>query len=287
MNAARGQPSFTQKNQHITPLHQSVFTHPITQIIMKRLPFLVWLLALSAPAFAQTTYYQSPQGNILDSAAYQAKLQTTVEQMEKIKKPVRVNEVFEELRRTDDSVVVSYFWEFAIGKETPASLKDQKARTGLVGQRFPFENLENQALVQNLGGKPSLINMWFTSCPPCVEEMPALNALKAELGEQVNFLAITFESPKKVEQFLQKREFDFLQLAGERAFLKKLGISAYPVNIFLDRNGIVQQVEGGLPYEKGEDGKLRIGSADPFRDLLNRLLLASLEVSQSAPADNK
>ena len=51
-----------------------------------------------------------------------------------------------------------------------------------LNKEFQFSGLrtlDNQRIgINNLKGKPSLINFWFTSCKPCIEEMPILNRLK-------------------------------------------------------------------------------------------------------------
>ncbi len=44
-------------------------------------------------------------------------------------------------------------------------------------------------LSENLG-KPVFINVYATWCPPCVGEMPEINKLYTELGDQVTFIAI-------------------------------------------------------------------------------------------------
>src|SRR6185295_10152314 len=40
----------------------------------------------------------------------------------------------------------------------------------------------NSASLLDFGGKVVLLNVWATWCAPCVEEMPALDRLQAELG---------------------------------------------------------------------------------------------------------
>lgn len=44
-------------------------------------------------------------------------------------------------------------------------------------------------LAENLG-KPVFINIFATWCPPCVGEMPEINQLYTELGDQVTFIVI-------------------------------------------------------------------------------------------------
>ena len=70
--------------------------------------------------------------------------------------------------------------------------------------------------MQTFFGKPLLLNFWATWCPPCVEELPLINAFyrqnKAN-GWQVLGLAVDKVSP--VQTFLQKMPLDFpIGMAG-------------------------------------------------------------------------
>lgn len=70
--------------------------------------------------------------------------------------------------------------------------------------------------IQQYQGKPLLINFWATWCPPCVEELPMLNAFylqnKAK-GWQVLGLAI--DRVEMVQRFLHQNPIDFpVAMAG-------------------------------------------------------------------------
>ena len=57
----------------------------------------------------------------------------------------------------------------------------------------------------SLAGKPVLINLWATWCPPCVTELPTLNQLAA--SGRVRVLAVSQDAgePGKVADFLKSR----------------------------------------------------------------------------------
>ncbi|WP_322470151.1 TlpA disulfide reductase family protein [Hydrogenophaga sp. SNF1] len=74
-----------------------------------------------------------------------------------------------------------------------------------------FETPEGGSLaVASWRGSPLLVNFWATWCPPCVEELPLLNAFhekQAPKGWQ--FLALAVDRVEPVRQFLQRLPLRF------------------------------------------------------------------------------
>ena len=55
-----------------------------------------------------------------------------------------------------------------------------------------------------------MLNFWFIGCKPCVAEIPDLNKIKEKFKDKdVAFFAVTFDSKKKLEEFVIKKPFDF------------------------------------------------------------------------------
>lgn len=119
-----------------------------------------------------------------------------------------------------------------------------------------------------LNGKPTLVNFWFTNCPPCIDEMPALNRIAKTYAEEYNFVAITYETKEKVDAFLKKVDFNFEHYTDAQAFIDQIGIQAYPVNLILDAEGNLKQVLGGIAYEGELGEKLEMGDGE---DLIQAL----------------
>jgi thiol-disulfide isomerase/thioredoxin len=91
-----------------------------------------------------------------------------------------------------------------------------------------FERPEGGLLVPaELRGKMLLLNFWATWCPPCVEELPMLDAFareRAAQGWQVVGLAL--DNVKAVQQFLKRVPISFpVGIAGLEALdlSRKLG----------------------------------------------------------------
>lgn len=59
-------------------------------------------------------------------------------------------------------------------------------------------------------GRPLLVNFWATWCPPCVEELPLLNAFnEAHAGKGWQVLGLAVDQPSAVRGFLQKLPLNF------------------------------------------------------------------------------
>jgi thiol-disulfide isomerase/thioredoxin len=65
-------------------------------------------------------------------------------------------------------------------------------------------------------GKTVLLNFWATWCAPCVEEMPELNALQAEMAARnIQIIGIGIDSAANIAQFSSKYKISYpLYVAG-------------------------------------------------------------------------
>jgi thiol-disulfide isomerase/thioredoxin len=90
-----------------------------------------------------------------------------------------------------------------------------EAETRFWQQQFPTLP-DGTLLTSSFKGKPLVLNFWATWCPPCVEELPLLNAFFVEnkaKGWQVLGLAVDQVSP--VTRFLAQNPLNFsIAMAG-------------------------------------------------------------------------
>ncbi|WP_300669900.1 TlpA disulfide reductase family protein [Soonwooa sp.] len=124
--------------------------------------------------------------------------------------------------------------------------------TDLDGKNINFKSLD----------KPILLNIWFTTCEPCLEEIPILNNLKTKYGDKYKFLALTFDSKEKIEKFLLTHQFNFDKLACNYKDLENYGIRKYPLTFILDKKAVVQRIFGSINKDNAD---VVIGSLESFK----------------------
>lgn len=87
-------------------------------------------------------------------------------------------------------------------------------------------------------GKWVLVNLWATWCPPCLEEMPELEAVsKARSDLVVLGLAMDGQDVRKVAQFAQKLHVTYPIIAADDGIVKLFRPRGYPTTILYDPSG--------------------------------------------------
>ena len=121
-----------------------------------------------------------------------------------------------------------------------------------------------------LAGKVVILNFWYASCPPCREEAPDLEKLRAQFaGEDVVVLGVNVSDTADVALGFEKRFglgypsiVDAADNAVQLAFADgALPPNAVPTTLLLDRQGRVAARVSGL-----------IGSPSVVADIVGELL---------------
>ena len=116
-----------------------------------------------------------------------------------------------------------------------------------VGQPAPNFTLPALAgkpvTLDQLRGRPVVVNFWATWCEPCKQEMPALEAAtKSHPGLTVLGLDDA-EPAEKVRSFVQEYGLTYpILLDGDSAVQQEYRIIGEPTSIFVDSSGIVRAI---------------------------------------------
>lgn len=94
-------------------------------------------------------------------------------------------------------------------------------------------------------GKVTFISYWATWCPPCIAELPSVEKLHADYGDEINFLLITNEDPAVVTRFIEKKNYDLPVFIPRMAPPEKLYERSIPTNYLIDGSGKIIMKETG------------------------------------------
>lgn len=115
-------------------------------------------------------------------------------------------------------------------------------------------------------GKVVLLNFWATWCAPCREEMPALDELQAELGDddfQVLPIATGRNAVPKIHDFFDEIGVTNLPvlLDPRQQLAREMGVVGLPVTVLIDREG------NEIARLMGDDE----WASDPAKELIRQL----------------
>ena len=106
---------------------------------------------------------------------------------------------------------------------------------------YGSEELINWA---SLKGRAVVIEFWATWCPPCIKNIPHINKLVKEFGnEPVTFISITYESKEMVEKFLRKHPIQtIIGLDNDFTMFKSYKAWGIPMTVIVNKQGRIVSV---------------------------------------------
>ena len=108
----------------------------------------------------------------------------------------------------------------------------------------------------SLKGKVVFINFWATWCPPCIAEMPSINALYNKLKDNPKFVFILADADNdfiKSAQFMDKHQYQLPVYSTNGMLPAAIFSGSLPTTIIIDSKGnIVKKHEGIANYDTEE-----------------------------------
>jgi thiol-disulfide isomerase/thioredoxin len=128
---------------------------------------------------------------------------------------------------------------------TPAAAPDFiiGPRAGSLAPDFTLETLSGEAIsLSDLRGQAVLINFWATWCPPCRQEMPAIQRVYERYRDQ---------GFTEVAEFVEELGLTFpILLDREGEVFERYRVRGLPTSFFMDRAGVVHNVKIGGPMSE-------------------------------------
>ena len=129
-------------------------------------------------------------------------------------------------------------------------------REGFLAPDFTLDTLDgNQITLSELRGQIVVINFWATWCPPCREEMPALEKSYEQYKDSgVVLLGVNLtdqDSVSEVESFVQEFKLTYPILLDRDGSVSALyQLKGLPTTLFVNREGVIRAVVVGGPMSE-------------------------------------
>ncbi|MFG6687190.1 TlpA family protein disulfide reductase [Mariniflexile sp. HNIBRBA6329] len=133
----------------------------------------------------------------------------------------------------------------AIAFVRPVSVNDEKL-TKINNYIWKLTDKDNSIFdFEDTKGKVVLINFWATWCPPCIAEMPSIQALYNDYSDKVQFLFVTTDGYSEVDPFLAKNNYTFKVYRPVTDYPEFFNITTIPRTFLIDKEGNVIIDESG------------------------------------------
>lgn len=122
-------------------------------------------------------------------------------------------------------------------------------------RRLPDEQLafvtpaEFDSILVGLAGKPVVVNLWASWCPPCRAEMPLLERASDKYRGRVTILGVaTNDSVGAARRFMRKVGVTYPNVFDASGDVRRrLGLRGYPTTYFFDSTGVLRaSIVGGV-----------------------------------------
>ncbi|UIP27596.1 TlpA disulfide reductase family protein [Photobacterium sp. TLY01] len=119
----------------------------------------------------------------------------------------------------------------------------QAAETAQTAPLFTATTVSGQAfkLADYLGKQPVYLKFWATWCSFCKAEMPHLNAIKDEFGDEIKVISVNVgfnDSVANVQQFFRQEGYDIPTIFDANGEItQKYQVVGTPHHILIDKDG--------------------------------------------------
>lgn len=138
-------------------------------------------------------------------------------------------------------------------------------RLGNIAPDFELETLTGDKVkLSDLRGKPVHLVFWSVDCVYCMKELPHVEKLYQQYGEDYHVLALNVtiqDGMKRFSETVEEKGFTFPNLALEEdggiEVLQNYAVRGIPHNVFVDKDGIIQLVTPGMMDETAQENVIK------------------------------
>jgi cytochrome c biogenesis protein CcmG, thiol:disulfide interchange protein DsbE len=153
-------------------------------------------------------------------------------------------------------VSASWIW---VSKAPPGSTTDGDIpvpRQGFKAPDFTLQTLDGKTItLSSLRGKPVLLNLWASWCPPCKSEMPDFEKVYNDYKNQgFTILAVNAtnqDTLSNASEFVRQNQLTFPILLDSDGRVSQIyQLRSLPTSFFIDKNGVIRDVVVGGPMSE-------------------------------------
>jgi peroxiredoxin len=103
-------------------------------------------------------------------------------------------------------------------------------------------------------GKPVVFNLWASNCPPCVQEMPAIERVHQQVKDRVTIVGVDTQDPSHddADKLVAKTGVTYdLAIDQDGELAQALDVVVLPTTVLVDANGrVVTSKAGALDEDR-------------------------------------
>ncbi len=137
--------------------------------------------------------------------------------------------------------------------EDAAAEQDAVEASGDPAPDVEFENFDGEVrTISDLQGQPVVLNFWASWCPPCVAEMPYIESVHQDLGDEIQFLGMnTQDSMGPALDLVDETGVTYeLGLDPNGDIFRTFSVFTMPMTFFINADGEVVDTHGGIFTEQ-------------------------------------
>lgn len=105
----------------------------------------------------------------------------------------------------------------------------------------------NLTSLEDMKGKVIFMNFWATWCPPCIAEMPSIDKLHEEMGDEVAFVILSVDQNfEKAKAFDKRKGYNLPIYAPGSQFPEMYQSTALPTTYVIDAKGNLALTHKGM-----------------------------------------
>ncbi|MDO5977526.1 TlpA family protein disulfide reductase [Flavivirga spongiicola] len=126
----------------------------------------------------------------------------------------------------------------------PSVIKDTK-QANLTNYNWKLKGEQGAFNFEETKGKVVLVNFWATWCPPCIAEMPSMQALYNDYKDRIEFIFVSNEDDAVINQFLNKNNYTFKVYNPLTKYPESFDVTSIPRTFLIDKQGDIVIDKGG------------------------------------------